>query len=468
MTNNPSNGSRSNLVAGLDIGTTKIACFIGERAESGKYRIIGYAKTESVGVVHGVVKNIIDTANSIKIAVTEASEMAKVPISEVYVGIAGQHIKSGTNRGSIMIPENHDQIEPADIQRLIDDQYHIMLEPGEDIIHVFPQDYFVDNELLDADIDPVGVAGKCLMANFHIVTGNSNNIKYIRRAVEMAGLTICGVVLEPVASAYAVLNDLDRSAGVTLVDIGGGTTDIAIFKDHNIRHTSVIPLAGNSITNDIRDGCHILKHQAESLKTKFGSCVPAAVNQDDIISIPGIRNQPAREIGVKTLAGIIKARTQMILDMISFEIENSGYKDSLLAGITLTGGGSQLKNIREYCEFLTGIDTRIGIPNEHLEPQGGVSPDELSHPMYSTGIGLVIYGIIEREKAAEKAAEKTAEKAKHVEPEAQPEPETNDAAEEKDEPKAKRQKKAPRTDKNLNDIFKNWVTKIFEDDDLAE
>lgn len=453
----------SKYIASLDIGTTKIACFIGERAESGKIRIVGYAKTESAGVVHGVVKNIIETANSITIAVSEASEMAKLPITEVYVGIAGQHIKSCTNRGSIMIPENHDQIESSDIERLIEDQYHIMLGPGEDIIHVFPQDYYVDNEILDPDIDPVGVAGKCLMADFHIVTGNSNNIKYIRQAVEMAGLTIRGVVLEPVASAYAVLNDLDRSAGVTLVDIGGGTTDIAIFKDHNIRHTSVIPLAGNAITNDIREGCHIMKHQAESLKTKFGSCLPSSVNQDDIISIPGIRNQPAREISVKTLAGIIKARTEMILDQIGYEIEHSGYLEQLFAGITLTGGGSKLKDIRDYCEFCIGIDTRIGVPNEHLEPEGGVSIDELAHPMYATGIGLVIYGILEEEHALA-VADSSAE------PEPQPEPEKDETPEEKPEPKAKskREKKAPRNDKNLNDIFKNWVSGIFEDDDLAE
>lgn len=455
----------SKYIAGLDIGTTKIACFVGERAESGKIRIVGYAKTDSAGVVHGVVKNILETANSISIAVSEAAEMAKCPITEAYVGIAGQHIKSYTNRGSIMIPEDHDQICSGDIERLIEDQYHIMLAPGEDIIHVFPQDYYVDNEILDPDIDPVGVAGKCLMADFHIVTGNSNNIKYIRQAVEMAGLTISGFVLEPVASACAVLNDLDRTAGVTLVDIGGGTTDIAIFKDHNIRHTSVIPLAGNAITNDIRDGCHILKHQAESLKTRFGSCLPSSVNQDDIISIPGIRNQPAREISVKTLAGIIKARTGMILDQVDYEIDHSGYRDQLLAGITLTGGGSKLKDIRDYCEFVIGIDTRIGIPNEHLEPQGGVAIDELAHPMYATAIGLVIYGIIEEEHALA-AVNNNAE----PEPEPEPEPEKEEIPEEKTEPKgkSKREKKGSRSDKNLNDIFKNWVSGIFEDDDLAE
>lgn len=467
MNNNPSNDTTPCLVAGLDIGTTKIACFVGHRAEDGNIRIIGYAKTESAGVVHGVVKNIIETAHSISIAVAEASEMAKVPITEVYVGIAGQHIKSSTNRGSIMIPDDHAQIEAGDIERLIDDQYHIMLDPGEDIIHVFPQDYIIDNELLDPDIDPVGVAGKCLMANFHIVTGNSNNIKHIRQAVKMAQLKIRGFVLEPVASSYATLNKLDRSAGVALVDIGGGTTDIAIFKDHNIRHTAVIPLAGNAITNDIHEGCHILRPQAESLKTKFGSCLPSAVNQDDIISIPGIRNQPAREISVKTLAGIIKARTQMIIEQIAFIIERSGYSDQLLAGITLTGGGALLKNIRDYCELLTGIDTRIGTSSEHIAPQGGISPDEIGNPMYATGIGLVIYGILQQEHAAstENDPESPEPQPEPID-EPQPEPEPQQDPVTPNEPQTADRHR--RNDKNFNDIFKNWISKIFDDDDLAE
>ena len=359
-----------NYIVGLDIGTTKIACFVGERTEKGRLRIVGFGKTESIGVERGIVKNIRSTADSIRRAVSDASEMAKFDIEEVYVGIAGQHIKSRSNQGSVMIPQEHRLIEKADVDRLIEDQYRIMLDPGEEIIHVFPQCYIVDNDQLDPDIDPVGVAGKCLVANFHIVTGNTGNVHNIRDAVAEAGLKIKGVVLEPIASAYAVLSDVDKAAGVALVDIGGGTTDIAIFQDGIIRHTTVLPLAGNVITNDIRDTCKILKHQAESLKTRFGSCLPSNVSQDDIIAIPGIRNQAPREISVKTLAAIINARMRTLLEQVQYEIQSSGFERQLIAGVVLTGGGAQLKHIREYSELIMGIDTRIGFPDEHMDQQG--------------------------------------------------------------------------------------------------
>ena len=257
----------SKYIVGLDIGTTKIACFIGERAENDKIRILGFGKTESVGVERGIVRNIRDTAESIRRAVSDASDMAKVDVEEVYVGIAGQHIKSRSNQGSVMIPDNHRQIEREDVERLINDQYRIMLDPGEEIIHVFPQTYSVDNEVLPPDIDPVGVAGRNLTANFHIVTGNAANVSNIRDAVKDAGLRIKGVVLEPIASAHAVLDRGDKDAGVALVDIGGGTTDIAIFQEGIIRHTSVLPLAGNVITNDIRENCGCLRTAASSPPT---------------------------------------------------------------------------------------------------------------------------------------------------------------------------------------------------------
>lgn len=456
-------------IAGLDIGTTKIACFIGERAESGKIRIVGYAKTDSAGVVHGTVMNIVDTARSITHAVYEAAEMAHTEVTEVYVGIAGQHIKSGSNRGSIMIPEDHPQIQASDIDLLIDNQYRILLGPGEDIIHVFPQDYYVDGQLLDPEIDPVGVSGKCLEANFHIVTGNTTNIRNIRDAIQQAGLIMKGVVLEPVASSYAVLNDLDRLAGVALVDIGGGTTDIAIFKDHHIRHSYVIPLAGNAITKDIQDSCQILKHQAESLKTRFGSCRPSTVSADEIISIPGIRSQTPREISVKTLANIIKARTEMILEQVGYEIGQSGYNRQLLAGITLTGGGSQLKNIQEFCELITGIDTHIGIPNENLETQGGVNIDEISHPMFATGIGLVFYGFQETERLE---ARNLNNQQADPTPESKSAPEVeeieiaDEQSDEKDSDQSKSHKR--RSDRHFEDALRKWLDKFLSDKDLNE
>ena len=385
------------IIVGLDIGTTKIACFVGMRVESGKVKILGFGKTDSKGVEHGVVKNISDTAESIRRAVKEAADQADVDIDEVWVGIAGQHIKSRPTQGSIMIPANHRLIEREDVEHLITDQYNTMLDPGEEIIHVFPQEYIVDREPLSRDVSPVGVAGKNLMANFHMVTANVQNLQFIKYAVQDAGLHIKGVVLEPVASAKAVLDDADCDAGVAMVDIGGGTTDVAIFYDGIIRHTSSLPLAGNAITNDIREGCNILKRQAESLKVKFGSCLVQAVSENDVIAIPGIRSQAPREIYVKTLAGIINARTRMILEQVDYEVQVSKYKKNLIAGIALTGGGAQLKNIKELCELITATDTRIGIPNEHLDPTS-VAYDELAHPMYATGIGLVLYGIEKSEQ----------------------------------------------------------------------
>ena len=454
-------------IVGLDIGTTKIACFIGERAENGNVRIIGFGKTDSVGVERGVVRNIRSTADSIRRAVAEASEMAKFDVEEVYVGIAGQHIKSLSNKGSVMIPSNHRMIEEEDVNRLIDDQYHINLDPGEEIIHVFPQSYIVDNDELDISINPVGVAGKCLMANFHIVTGNTVNLHNIRDAVEEAGLRIKDVVLEPVASAYAVLDDRDKGAGVALVDIGGGTTDIAIFQEGIIRHTSVIALAGNVITNDIRESCHILKHQAESLKTKFGSCLPTSVNQDDIISIPGIRNPEPREISVRTLAGIIKSRMQLLLEQVGYEIELSGFDRQLLAGVVLTGGGARMKNIKEFAELVIGIDTRIGTPDDHLDKQGSISFEDLTHPMYATGIGLVIYGLEAAEQAARKAST-----AHEEQPAAPVDPTPDDDAEQqastKKAGKRSGRNKKIREDNSFRDTVTSFLTKIFTEEDLGE
>ena len=454
----------SKYIVGLDIGTTKIACFIGERAEKGKIRIVGFGKTESVGVERGAVRNIRSTTDSIRRAVAEASEMAKYDVEEVYVGVAGQFIRSRSNQGSVMIPDDHRLIEKSDVDHLIEDQYRIMLGPGEEIIHVFPQNYIVDNEVLEPDIDPVGVAGKCLMANFHIVTGDTNNIRNVRDAVADAGLRIKGMVLEPIASAYAVLDSNEKAAGVALVDIGGGTTDIAIFQEGIIRHTSVLPLAGNAITNDIRDNCKILKHQAESLKIRFGSCLPANVNQDDIIAIPGIRNSDPREIYVKTLATIINARMRIILEQVHFEIQSSGFERQLLGGVVLTGGGARLKHIKEYAELIIGIDTRIGTPEEHVDKQNSTCFEDISHPMYATGVGLVVYGILDTESKLQNAAEQ----APAPEPAAQPAPEPEPEPDKKAKHDKTKKKSATSEARNLGKVITDWLTRNFTEDGLDE
>ena len=455
----------TDIIVGLDIGTTKIACFVGVRGENERVKILGFGKTESSGVEHGVVKNIKDAADAIRRAVDEASEQAGVDVDEVWVGIAGQHIKSRPSQGSVMIPPEHELIEQEDVDRLVGDQYNTMLEPGEEIIHVFPQQYYVDNEALSRDVPPVGVAGKVLKADFHMVTGNVQNLQYIKLAVSRAGLKIQGVVLEPVASAKAVLDESDRDAGVAMVDIGGGTTDIAIFHERIIRHTSVLPLAGNAITNDIREGCNILKKQAESLKVKFGSCLVQAVPENDVISIPGIRSQAPREIYVKTLAGIINARTKMIMEQVDYEIKLSGYGKKLIAGVVLTGGGAQLKNIKELCELVTATDTRIGIPNEHLEPDS-VNYNELMHPMYATGIGLVLYGLEQAEGQYdddEPATKRTRKSSVDIFADMDkmpPAPTTQPVAE---QPEAKPKKKKKNEDDNFGNVISRFFNRVFDE-----
>lgn len=379
------------FIVGLDIGTTKIACLIGQRSDDGKIKILGHSTTKSVGVENGVVRNIDLTAKSIKIAVNTAAQQANVQVHDVYVGIAGQHIKSIPSQGSLILPRERNIVTQDDVDRLIREQDMITLLPGEQIIHVFPQTYYIDNDVLSNDISPVGVVGHQLKADFHIVTGNLQNILNIRDSVVAAGYSVKDLVLEPVASALAVLDERDKQAGVALVDIGGGTTDIAIFYEGIIRHTSVIPLAGQAITNDIRRGCSILPDQAESLKVKYGSCLPSNEREGDIVSIPGIRNQPPKEISLKTLAGIIKARVEQILEQVAYEIMSSSYDSKqLIAGLVITGGGASMKYIKELASMITCMDTRIGMPNEHLLAE---SDAELAHPKYATGIGLVIYGI---------------------------------------------------------------------------
>ncbi len=387
--------NENEIIVGLDIGTTKIACCIGRRGDNDKVILLGFGKTESVGVVRGAVKNIVSTADSIRKAVRQASEQAQFDVQEVYVGIAGQHIKSVQKQGSITIPESHHQITDSDIERLKSEQRCLMLGPGEEVIHIFPQKFYVDGELLDG-VNPVGVVGNLLQADFHIVTGNVREINNIYESVEAAGLKVKGMVLEPVASAYAVLDDQERTAGVTLVDIGGGTTDVAIFHESVICHTSVLPCAGITITEDIRRGCNIMRNQAESLKTKFGCCLPGEVSENDVISIPGIHGMAPHEISMKGLASIINARAKVILELVAAEIQESRLERSLIAGVVITGGGAKLKHIKSLSELITATDTRIGTPDEHIDSATNpIIIDEIKHPMYSTCVGLVLYGLEE-------------------------------------------------------------------------
>jgi cell division protein FtsA len=397
------------IVVGLDIGTTKIAAIVGRRNEHGKVEILGIGKSESIGVTRGVVANIEKTVQSIRAAVEEAEQKSGVNICVVNVGIAGQHIKSIQHRGNIMRNTLEDEIKQEDIDLLVENMYKLVMQPGEEIIHVIPQEYIVDKE--PGIKDPVGMSGICLEANFHIITGQVAAAKNIHKCVSKAGLEVAELILEPLASSDAVLSDEEKEAGVVLVDIGGGTTDIAIFQDGIIRHTAVIPFGGNVITEDIKEGCTIIRSQAEALKIKFGSALASENKDEEIVSIPGLRGRDPKEISLKNLASIIQARTEEIIEHIYYEIKNSGYEKKLIAGIVLTGGGAQLKHISQLTEFITGMDTRIGYPNEHLAKN--VS-EEIASPMFATGVGLVIKGFERLEKLENKDKVKEKVKDKNV------------------------------------------------------
>ncbi len=375
------------IVVGLDIGTTKVCALVGRRNEYGKLEILGMGKAASEGVVRGVVSNIDKTVEAIRKAVTQAEAQADINIGLVNVGIAGQHIKSLQHNGSITRAVTDNEITVDDVKRLKDDMYRLVTPPGSEIIHVMPQEYKVDYE--EGITDPVGMSGVRLEGNFHVITAQTNAINNIKKCVARAGLTIDQLILEPLASCMSVLSDEEREAGVALVDIGGGTTDIAIFKDNIIRHTAVLPFGGNIITSDIKQGCMVMQNQAEQLKVKFGKAIAHEASENEIVSIPGLRDRTPKEISLKNLAYIIEARMEEIVELVLAEIVRSGYGNSLAAGIVITGGGSQLQNLVQLVEYNTGMDTRIGYPNEHL---GKSKVDAVKSPMYATSVGLVLAG----------------------------------------------------------------------------
>ena len=376
------------IAVGLDIGTTKIVAMVGRYNEYKKMEILGIGKSKSLGVHRGVVNNITQTIQSIQQAVQEAESASALKIEDVVVGIAGQHIRSLQHSDYITRANPDEVIDMKDIDLLCNQVHKLVMLPGEEIIHVLPQEYKVDGQ---AEIkEPIGMYGGRLEANFHVVVGQVSSIRNIGRCVKSAGLNLDRITLEPLASANAVLSQEEKEAGVALIDIGGGTTDLAIFKDGIIRHTAVIPFGGNVITEDIKEGCSIIEKQAELLKIKFGSAWPGENKDNEIVSIPGLRGREPKEITLKNLSKIIHARTVEIVEQVYQEIKNYGHeeqKKKLIAGIVLTGGGAQLKHLKQLVEYITGMDTRIGFPNEHL---AGDSNSEITSPLYATAVGLVM------------------------------------------------------------------------------
>ncbi len=404
------------VIVGLDIGTTKIAAIAGRKNEYGKLEILGFGRANSNGVQHGMVLNIDQTIKAIEMALKNCYDSnPNLAIEEVYVGIAGHHIKSLQTRGDIVRQTTEEEIRQEEVDRLIADQYRTYIPAGDQIIDVIPQEFTVDN--FQNIPNPIGYSGVKVGANFHIITGDKNAIRNINRSVEKAGLITRDLVLQPLASAAAVMCDQDLEAGVAIVDIGGGTTDLAVFYEGILKHTAVIPFGGENITNDIKNGLGVLKTQAEQMKVQFGSALSDEAKSNAFITIPGLRGMQPKEISVKNLSGIIQARMSEIMDFVTFHLKQVGLDTRLLnGGIILTGGGSQLKHLIQLTEYNTGLNARIGYPNEHL---AGGHIDELSKPMYSTCIGLILKGYNDYENKS-KQFEESFRRIKTTEPVIQP------------------------------------------------
>ena len=458
--------NKDNIAVGLDIGTTKIVAMIGKKNEYGKLEILGVGKSKSLGVHRGVVNNITQTIQSIQQAVADAENDSGYKINDVVVGIAGQHIRSIQHSDYISRPNAEEVIGDADIDALIGQVHKLAMLPGEEIIHVLPQEFKIDGQ---AEIkEPIGMYGGRLESSFHVVVGQAASIRNLGRCIKSAGLELSGLTLEPLASADAVLSQEEKEAGVALIDIGGGTTDLAIFKDGIIRHTAVIPFGGNVITEDIKEGCSIIEKQAELLKTRFGSAWPGENKDNEIVSIPGLRGREPKEISLKNLSKIIHARVVEIIEQVYAEIKLYGHEDpkkKLIAGIVLTGGGAQLQHIKQLVEYITGMDTRIGYPNEHL---AGDSDEELSSPLYATAVGLVMNSIRNNTKSATPFVEMKKEEPLVV---ARPQVVVEEPIieEEKEEPKATQNTKQETTDDRIKrSFFDKYIDKIKEFLDNAE
>lgn len=384
---------------GLDIGTTKIVAIVGRKNEHGKIEIMSVGRSKSLGVKNGIVINMQQTTNSIRTAVEQAEKKAGVPIRKVVVGIAGKHIRSLQHSDYILRDDAERMIDESDIEALKAKVKKLVMLPGEEIIHVLPQEYKVDSE---PDIlEPIGMHGKRLEANFHVVVGQMGSIKNLLLCVRQAGLEMEELTLEPLASSAAVLSKEEKEAGVAIVDIGGGTTDIAVFKNNIIHHTCVIPYGGGIITKDIEEGCSIIERYAEQLKVKFGSTLPDLEKDNKYVTIPGFHGRQDKDISLKDLAKIIHARVEDILNLINVELKAYGVserKKKLIAGLVLTGGGSNLRNLRQLSNYMTGLDTRIGYANDYISNDKN---QQLKNPEYATAIGLLIEGLNKSQKEEE-------------------------------------------------------------------
>src|SRR6201996_871877 len=452
------------IIVGLDIGTTKIAAIAGRKNEYGKLEILGFGRANSNGVKHGQVLNIDETIKAIRMALDNCyASNPNLEITEVYVGIAGHHIKSLQTRGDIVRQNTEEEITRKEIDQLVADQYKTYIPAGDQIIDVIPQEFTVDN--FQNIPNPIGYGGVKVGANFHIITGDKNAIRNINRAVEKSNLHTKDLVLQPLASAAAVMGQEDLEAGVAIVDIGGGTTDLAVFYEGILKHTAVIPFGGENITNDIKTGLGVLKTQAEQMKVQFGSALSDEAKSNAFITIPGLRGMAPKEISVKNLANIIQARMSEIMDFVSYHLKQVGLDTRMLnGGGILTGGGSQLKHLIQLTEYVTGLNARIGYPNEQL---AGGHIEELAKPMYSTCIGLILKGYNDFENN-NKQFEETFRKVS-VPESLQQQPVVDEVIDHEPEQHYERakMKQQRKTLKGFMDSFKNGLIDMFKEEEDA-
>jgi cell division protein FtsA len=373
------------IIVGLDIGTTKIGVIVGEIDEYNELNIKGVGVSPSDGLRKGVVINIDKTVNSIKQAMEEAELMAGIEVDEVYVGIAGDHIRSFNSKGQVAISNSENGISPEDVQRVIEHAKAIHIPQDREVIHVIPQEFIVDDQT--GIREPVGMSGVRLEVEAHIVTGLGSAANNIYKAVEKAGYVVKDLVLEPLASSYAVLTEDEKELGVGLLDLGGGTTDLAIFFDDSIRYTSVTGLGGKNVTQDIAIGIRTPVEKAEEIKRKFGLAMASLARKDSYIEVPGVGGRENKEVSRSVLASIIEPRVEEIFSLVAREIKNSGYAEMLGAGLVLTGGAAQLEGIVELAEQVFNMPVRMGKPKGF----GGLS-NAAANPAFATGVGLVMYG----------------------------------------------------------------------------
>ncbi len=447
----------NSIIAAIDIGTTKIVAIAGRKNADNKFEILGFGTVPSKGIKRGAVLNIEEAIESIRAALDKAAENSGIKLSEVYVGIAGQHIRSTKARTTYTLPSVDHEISAPDLVFLKNKVLELAIDQGEEILHVIPQTFIVDSEV--GIKNPVGMSGRQLEGNYHVVVAQMASVSNIKKCVNRVALKVNGLILEPLASSAAVLTNDEKEIGVALVDIGGGTTDIAVFHDGVIVHTAVIPLGGNVITSDIKQAFNILERQAEELKKQYGSALPEKSQEEIIISVPGLKGRPPKEMSLNTLSLIIKARIEEIVHAVMFQLEVSGKARKLGAGMVICGGGSLLKNVRQLFSHLTGYDVRIGYPNEYLTSD---VVEEINQPQFATSVGLIMKGFEMQQTAHE--TKKTIEIMTGKEPEEKEEPAKPDKKQK--EKKKQRDEDAPEGEKvKLLDLFKTKVSKFFDDDD---